>query len=117
MKKMVSMLGLLILSLSGLSMAADLPGKKIYDTKCASCHGPDHKGKPSMAKVFKVDPLVLDLTDEATTSKSDEALTKITTDGIGKMPAYKTKLTSEEIKSIVAFMRFVAPPVKKAEVK
>ena len=37
--------------------------------------------------------------------QTDAQLIAITTDGKGKMPAYKGKLTDAQIKELVAFMR------------
>ncbi|MBI4397240.1 MAG: cytochrome c [Elusimicrobia bacterium] len=87
---------------------------KAYTGKCASCHGKDLKGSPTMAKMFKVDAAALNLVDEGTLAKTDEELTKITADGLNKMPAYKSKLKPEEIAAQVAYIRSLAP---KAEPK
>jgi len=37
--------------------------------------------------------------------ESKEALTKIISDGKGKMPAFKTKLNKEQIEDVVGFIR------------
>jgi mono/diheme cytochrome c family protein len=36
---------------------------------------------------------------------ADADLTKVITDGKGKMPAYKGKLSADEIKALVAYIR------------
>lgn len=95
--------------------AADHPSKKLYDTKCASCHGKDLKGNAAMAKVFKVEPAVLDLTSAATAAKSDEELMTITTKGLRKMPAYEKSFKPAEIKGLIDYIRSVTPKVEAKE--
>ncbi|HEU4520910.1 MAG TPA: cytochrome c [Thermoanaerobaculia bacterium] len=99
----------IIVSLAALIVLAALPalaggapdGASIFKSKCAMCHGADGK------KVNKA-MNVQDLTSPAVQKKSDEELQKITADGKGKMPAYKTKLSAEEIKAVVAHIRALA---------
>jgi cytochrome c6 len=72
----------------------------LYKAKCQVCHGAE--GKPSAAgekmgaKAFS-DPDVAKM--------SDADLTKVTKDGKGKMPAYAGKLTDDQIKDLVKFIR------------
>ncbi len=77
----------------------------VYQSKCASCHGKDGKGNPSMAKVLKLDDAALDLTDAATQGKSEADLTAITHKGAGKMPAYEGKLKDGEITALSAYIK------------
>jgi len=93
-----------------LARAADDAGAKVYAAKCASCHGKDGKGNPAMAKVFKVEPDKLNLLADATLAKPDADLIKTTTDGSGKMPAYKGKLTDAEIAQTIAYVRSLGKP-------
>ncbi|MDD5210045.1 MAG: c-type cytochrome [Elusimicrobiales bacterium] len=76
-----------------------------YKAKCASCHGKDGKGSPSMAKMFKLEPAALDLTAKATQEKTDDAVAKLISDGKGKMPAFKSKLGEAQIKELVKFIK------------
>ena len=78
---------------------------KLFGSKCASCHGKDGKGNPSMAKMFKVDPSALNLLDPGTLDKKDKELALATSKGKGKMPAYEGKLKQEEIGSIISYLR------------
>ncbi len=75
---------------------------EVYKAKCATCHGKDQKGNPAMAKMFKVEPAAMDLT---ALTKSDEDLAKVITDGRGKMPAFKDKLSAEEITGVVSYLK------------
>src|SRR3954447_9650329 len=79
--------------------AAD--GVALYKAKCASCHGADGSGQTAMGKAMKL----RDLRSPEVQKQSDADLHKITADGKGKMPAYKGKLTDDEIKALVAHMR------------
>ncbi len=88
--------------------AAD-PGKKLYDAKCASCHGKNGKGSPAMAKAFKVAPAALDLTSQPVAEKKDEDLLKTIADGKNKMPAYAKQLKVEERDLVLQYMKSLAP--------
>jgi len=92
--------------------AADKPGQKLFETKCAACHNKDAKGKPAMAKMFKIDASALDLTKADTQKKSDADLAKVVTDGRNKMPIFKGKLKDAEISSVVSYVRTLQPAAK-----
>jgi len=79
--------------------AAD--GAALYKAKCAMCHGADGAGQTAMGKSMKL----RDLRSPEVQKQSDADLYKVTADGKGKMPAYKGKLTDEEIKALVGYMR------------
>ena len=81
------------------AFAAD--GAAVYKAKCASCHGPDGKGETATGKAMKLRSLAS--ADVQKTSDAD--LTKVISDGKGKMPAYKGKLSADEIKALVAYIR------------
>jgi cytochrome c6 len=91
MKKLFS--AVLILGLAVPVMAADLSSNADFKTKCAGCHGPEGQKEN---KAMGITPL------KNAASKSDAELTKTITDGKGKMPSYKGKLTDAQIKKIVA---------------
>jgi len=80
-----------------------------YTKHCASCHGRDGRGNDRMTKTLKCNLAALDLLDDATLGKTDEALVKTTTDGEDRMPAYGRKLIPEDIRGIVAWMRAAKP--------
>jgi cytochrome c6 len=73
----------------------------IFKAKCAGCHGADGKGDTSMGKVFKL----RDLGSADVQKQSDADLTGIITNGKEKMPAFKGKLTDDQIKQVVALIR------------
>jgi mono/diheme cytochrome c family protein len=71
----------------------------LYKAKCQACHGAD--GKPS-ATGEKLGAKDFHAPDVAKMSDAD--LGKITREGKGKMPAYKT-LTEDQVKALVTFIR------------
>src|ERR1700674_5643615 len=77
------------------------PGAGLYKSKCASCHGPDGSGNIPMGKALKV----RDLRSDEVQKQTDLELMKTIAGGKGKMPPYGKKLTTEEIQSIIAFIR------------
>ena len=103
MKKLLlsMMVGLMSVSMA-LAAAAD--GKKLFETKCASCHALDGKGKLPFAKLKKLDISALDITKESTQKKPLADLLKATSEGTGKMPGTKAKMTPAEIDAAVKYM-------------
>lgn len=99
MKKLTAVALLFVLALAPTMLAAD--GAAVYKAKCAMCHGPDGAGQTTMGKNMKL----RDLGSAAVQAQSDADLTKITSDGKGKMPAYKAKLSAEEITAVIAHIR------------
>lgn len=89
-----------LLAASLTSIAAGDSTSDLYKTKCQGCHGADGHasaiGRKLGAKDFQ-DP------DVAKMSEAD--LTKITTDGKNKMPAYKGKLTDDQIKALAKYIK------------
>lgn len=87
---------LAMLALPLATFAAD-EAADLYKSKCAMCHGPDGKGKMAGTK---------DLGSAEVQKMSDADLTATLTNGKPpKMPAYKGKLTDDQIKSLVAYVR------------
>lgn len=76
-------------------------GADTYKAKCAMCHGADGKGDTSMGKMMKI----RDLGSAEVQSQSDADLTNIITNGKGKMPKYDGKLTADQIKDVVKYIR------------
>ena len=103
--KMTVALALLALALAGNAHAAD--AKENWENNCAKCHGPDGAGKTKMGQKSGVK----DYTDAKVQAemKDDEMFAR-TRDGLkdggkDKMPAYKDKLSEQELKDLVAFVR------------
>jgi cbb3-type cytochrome c oxidase subunit III len=77
-------------------------GNAVFMAKCSLCHGKDGRGLPNWRA--KGQP---DFTDAKwQKSRTDAQLIASTKDGKGKfMPAFKTKLSDEEITAVVARIR------------
>jgi mono/diheme cytochrome c family protein len=80
---------------------AQAPGADTYKAKCAMCHGADGLAATPMAKSMKV----VSFKDATMVSATDAQFIASTTDGKGKMPAYKGKLTDAQIKDVVGYIR------------
>lgn len=80
-------------------------GNAIYAAKCAICHAKDGRGLPNWRS--KGQP---DFTDAKwQKSRTDAQIAATTKDGKGKyMPAFKTKLSDEDIAAVVARIRAFA---------
>ena len=95
------LLSIPVLLLMASSVRAQDSGAALFKSKCASCHGADGKGDTTVGKALKL----RDLGSDDVQKQTDAELTDITTNGKNKMPAYKGKLTDDQIKQLVAFMR------------
>jgi len=85
----------------GASARAD-DSASLYKTKCAVCHAVDGSGSGPTGKALGVP----DLRSEAVQKQTGAQLTDSITNGKGtKMPAYKGKLTDDQIKGLVAYIR------------
>jgi mono/diheme cytochrome c family protein len=66
-------------------------GADTFKTKCLMCHGADGTGNTPAGKAFKAaslkDPMV------------------VTKSGKDKMPSFKDKLTDDQIKAVIAYIR------------
>lgn len=100
--KTKAILLILTIALAPAIFAAD--GAAIYKAKCATCHGADGKGQSPMGKKMNL----RDLGSPDVQKQTDKQLYDWTAVGKGKMPAYKDKLSDEEIKALVTYMRTFA---------
>lgn len=81
----------------GAAHASD--GKALYDAKCAMCHGKDGVAKPMAKGSLNFN------SEEFQKSMDAAAIAKTATDGKNKMPAYKGKLTDEDIQAIAEYVK------------
>jgi cytochrome c6 len=80
-------------------MAGD--GAAVFKASCASCHGQDAKGQTPVGKSLKIK----DLHTAEVQKESAADLAKVISDGKGKMPAFKSKLTKAQIDDVVAYIK------------
>ena len=95
MKVLTAMLLVLALMMVVPAFAQDKPAD-LYKAKCAGCHGAD--GTKSMMGSKP-------LTDPSVQAMSAADLAAVISAGKGKMPAYKGKLTDDQIKGLVGYIR------------
>jgi cytochrome c6 len=89
----------LALSWSIPMFAAD--GASLYKAKCAMCHGADGTGNTPVGKSMKVKSLSSDEVQKQT----DADLEKAISSGKGKMPSFAGKLSADDLKAVVTFIR------------
>ncbi len=88
-----------------IAMALTLPvsgadaekGKEIYSNYCLSCHGENGDGLKNMGVDFS-DP-------DFWTERTDEELREVIENGKGTMPAWKGTLNSDDIDSVVMYLK------------
>ena len=79
-------------------------GKKVYEKKCAACHGADGKGNAKMEKALnaKIPPLA------AAAEKTDAELLKLVSEGKKPMPSFQKGLSKDELEAVVQFAKGIA---------
>lgn len=84
--------------------APGVPGdaKTTFDSKCATCHGKDGRGKTFKGKLSHARDLT---SGEWQNDVTDERLFNSISNGRGKMPAFKKKLSEAQIDELVAYVR------------
>lgn len=99
MKTLLSMLILLgVMMISRPAMADD--AEALYKSKCQVCHGADGKGSAAGQKLG-----AKDFHSPEAQKQTDTELIEITKQGKGKMPGYDKKLTDDQIKALIKYIR------------
>ena len=77
-------------------------GSAVYSANCGRCHGADGQGRTRLAEI--VDPP--DMSDPAwQKGRSNARMIASVANGRGQMPAYKKKLSKQDIAAAVAYVR------------
>ena len=93
---------ILIASLFAFSAAASAQSAQdLYKTKCQACHAADGSGNTPAGQKLGVHPF----NSPEVAKKSDEELFNNTRNGKNKMPAFAGKLTDDQIKDLVKYIR------------
>ena len=100
MKGMISTMALAVLLAGALPAAAADDAAALYKSKCQICHGADGKGAPAGQKMG-----AKDFQSPEVAKQTDAELIKVTKEGKGKMPKYDGKLTDDQIKQLVKYIR------------
>lgn len=90
-----------LLVLFGSAFVQAQSGETVFKKNCVMCHGADGTGKTKMGQKLGA----ADLTSSDVQSLSDEALTQTVHNGRGKMPAFGTTLSDDEIQQVVKYVR------------
>lgn len=86
--------------------AASEAGATLYRQKtCASCHAADGSGNTPAGKSLKA----RDLRSEEVQKQSDDELAAAIANGRAKMPSFKSSLSAEQIREVVAYIRTLRP--------
>lgn len=80
-------------------------GKDLYDANCATCHGAAGHGDGPAGKSLPVQPF--DLTTHVLLH-DEQYLDAVISNGRGYMPAWKDRLTQDQIFAIIAYTRLLA---------
>lgn len=100
MKAMISMAAIVLaIAMTTPARAQDTP-EALYKAKCAMCHGPDGAGSAVGKKMG-----VKDFKDPEIVKASDASLIKDTKEGKRKMPKFEGKLSDDQIKDVVQYIR------------
>jgi cytochrome c6 len=73
----------------------------VFKSKCAACHGADGTGNTPAGKSMKI----RDFHSADVQKQTDAELTEIITTGKSPMPGYKGKITDDQIKQLVGYVR------------
>lgn len=100
-KARIALLGLMLALggplYTGTAQAADpRNGAKLYNSHCASCHGP--RGQGAM-------PGVPDFSRGQSLFRADAPLVQVIENGSGIMPAYRGLLSTQDILDVIAHLR------------
>ena len=88
----------IVLAAAGSARAADAAAT--YKAKCLMCHGQDGSGSAAGKKLG-----AKDLRAPEVAKVSDAQLVEVTRKGRNKMPAFDQKLSDEEIKGVIQYLR------------
>ncbi len=111
--KKIAPYGFVFLSVVQLNLLDTFAGnadyKKIYSNDCQKCHEKDGKGTKRGKKLGVPNFADIEWQDSVT----DEQLINSITNGKKKMPKQGHKLSPEEIKAVVKYIRFFTPKKKR----
>jgi mono/diheme cytochrome c family protein len=92
-EKLLAISLVFILMQPAVAQQPEVQGKKIYENKCARCHGKDGTRGLFGAKNLKVSRL------------NDNDLYKTISNGRDIMPSWKDKLTPESIQTVIRYVK------------
>jgi len=91
---------------AGTSLALATDAKENYTNLCAKCHGADGAGKTKIGAKLKVKDYTTAEGQKFTDEEGAKAVLEgVTKDGKEQMPASKEKISADEAKAVVAYVR------------
>ena len=90
-----------VILLAGSMSFAQSSGEATYKAKCQMCHGEKGLADSGAREAMKVKPA----TDPDVKNLSEAQMVDAVRNGMGKMQAYKDKLTDDQIKDAVGYFR------------
>ena len=96
-----SLFFIVLASTTAQAQSSPSDGGALFKAKCAMCHGPDGMGKTPMGQKLNI----RDLHSPEVQKQSDAELSQVIAQGKGKMPAFSNKLSSDQVKLLVAYIR------------
>lgn len=118
-KVVVFWVGVLVLLTSVASAASGIPtaaapqrgraaqverGRAVYADRCARCHGADGQGRTRLGETLEP-PDFSDPAWQRSRSRNNARMIASVTNGLGGMPAFKKKLSRQDIAASVAYVR------------
>lgn len=97
----VTSLAVMLVLLGSAFVQAQTPGETVFKKNCVMCHGADGTGKTKMGQKLGA----ADLSSSDVQALSDEAMVQTVHNGRGKMPAFGTTLSDDEINQVVKYVR------------
>ena len=88
----------MVIAVAGTVGFAQSSGEATYKAKCQSCHGSTGTPNAGIAKAMNVKPA-------SEYKSSEKEMIDAVTDGKAKMPAFKGKISDDQIKDAVVFFR------------
>jgi len=109
MRSLIGIAAMAIVAWMPAALSAQDPGKKIYDTKCVTCHGPDGKGNKRSEQVFKKKIPDFTLTDLGMLSgpereKKEQTLRKAIAEAQPPMVVFVKALSEPEKDSVFNYI-------------
>jgi mono/diheme cytochrome c family protein len=100
MKMLIGVAALGLMAAMTVPAVAQDDAASLYKSKCQACHGADGKGTAVGQKLG-----VKDFHSPEVAKESDAELFTITKEGKNKMPKYDGKLTDDQIKELIKYIR------------
>src|SRR5437764_9712147 len=103
----MTIIAAIVLTFFVLSSARGAHPKTNWANNCMQCHGPDASASTSMGKALNAKDLTNAQIQSSFTDAEAAAAIKdgVTKDGMTRMLAFGGKLTDDEIKALVAYVR------------